>query len=246
MHVPSALLYVQSSCFVLNSQFFQQNIPTMSSNLIKTFDKTPTTVGLATTSILISCFLTIFNIYYQWRFLRLRQHPFICKRHPYLVSLYASLNTLSILIDRTLSVLIHSGIYTAIWFQWFRWILWVTLLRSAIIAMLLRVYLLFYNVQWTKANDLNRWKCYINKNEDKKLAQSFFIDYHSTYGNIRYVYKYFIAIWLFLTTITVSAFAISFYVSSLCDAIIYILICLIMAILWLKTPMFHDQFLIQS
>eukprot|EP01084_Bolivina_argentea_P095142 171058_1 len=214
------------------------------SDIFHIYERTPDTVFLAFFSICISCIIFIISAFYQWKFLRLSQHPFIKKRYPFLVFFYTLNNELFILFERTCSALIRTGIYSPLWFQWFRWILFVFFLHTSSFSFLLRVYLLFYNIQFSKANDSNEWKNYI-KNENSN--QSFFIKYKSTLGSIYYIYKWFILIWfLSVILVIIILLTIDFYHSSLCDSIIFVLTCILLAIFWLNTPMFHDQFLIRT
>ena len=148
----------------------------MSRDLITNYSLTFTSLILSIISISVSFVFVLIIIYYLFKFLRLRQHPFILKRYPYLITIYVCFNILFLLIERTLSVLIHSGIYTNIWFEWMRWIFFTSFIHGGSFVLLLRIYLVFYNVQWTKLNDNHQWIFYINKiNQKNKNENNFFI-----------------------------------------------------------------------
>eukprot|EP01084_Bolivina_argentea_P262607 444145_1 len=141
---------------------------------------------------LILLFIIPFEIWMTIQLYRYRYHPGIQTRYPNVIMGSAIFAMIQSLICEQFYYL-ESGIGISILntphVQYITHIIFPPLLLSMIVVVVFRVYLIHYDTNWAVSQSTRDWQSLLR---DTVHANDFYSRYKSTFGNAKYVYKYFL------------------------------------------------------
>eukprot|EP01083_Nonionella_stella_P093216 261104_1 len=188
-----------------------------------------------------------FEIYYTLKLYASRYEPFVHARHPILNTVINLTAAVFLVIERPMHAIHRLSVYNALWFQWTRLSFYFVAMQFLLGGVVLRFWLLLFEVKWTRSMSNKEWKKHIDINISTK-TQSFWVRHHGTWGNIQFVWKYTVTICILLSAVPVFlAYAnAEYFIGSMAHGVLLGSGVLVLYILWRTTPIFHDEFKIME
>ena len=204
--------------------------------------------GTQTQWICVGIFLGIlgilfpFEIYYTHKLWKSRFTPFIHARHPQ-INVYVNLTAaIFLIIERPMHAIHRLSVLNTLWFQWLRLLFYFTTMQFLLGFVILRFWLLLFEVKWTKAMTNKQWKKHIDTTRPSK-TESFWVRSHKTWGNYKFAWKYVITSSILLSAIPgFLTFSKGYFIGSMSHGIILGIGVFLLYILWKTTPVYHDGF----
>lgn len=201
-------------------------------------------IALSIALFLWFCMLPLL-VYNVSKYIRLRKHPCIRKRHPSLVLSIYFVSLALVGMERPSYLLTATKLYNAHWLRAFHLFVFVAACQSTVWLLLLKYWLTYFDLSYANSLRDNQWKLIIQ--EASGDIKSFFISNHVTLGNAKFLLKFiFVPFISIMTLIIYTLFFQSIQIGNYTNMGILLIGVLLICVVWNKTPEYNDVFKIRS